>query len=86
MAVPHRSEWVIMAKANALVSAARDLRVMIDASLTRADEYCCTAPEVVQALREADPFTTSASREIGGAEVAFPEGIAAFEALAALPN
>lgn len=39
------------------------------------------APEVVQALRNAGLFTMIAPREVGGAEVAFPEGIAVFEEL-----
>ena len=70
-----------MAKSSELVAAARDLRSTIDASRVWADEHCRMAPEVVQAMRDAGLFTMIAPREVGGAEVAFPEGIEVFEEL-----
>ena len=70
-----------MANRTELVAAARDLRGTIEASRAWADEHCRMAPEVVQALRGAGLFTMIAPREVGGAEVAFPEGIAVFEEL-----
>ena len=70
-----------MAKSSELLAAARDLRSTIDASRVWADEHCRMAPEVVQAMRDAGLFTMVAPREVRGAEVAFPEGIAVFEEL-----
>ena len=70
-----------MANSTELVAAARDLRGTIDASRAWADEHSRMAPEVVQALRDAGLFTMTAPRDVGGAEVAFPEGIAVFEEL-----
>jgi len=64
-----------------MVAAARDLRGTIDACRAWADEQSRMAPEVVQALREAGLFTMTAPREVGGAEVSFPEAIAVFEEL-----
>jgi alkylation response protein AidB-like acyl-CoA dehydrogenase len=71
----------IVAKAGELVAAARDLRGTIGASRAWADEHSRMAPEVVEALRDAGLFTMTAPREVGGAEVSFPEGIAVFEEL-----
>lgn len=70
-----------MANSNELLAAARDLRGTIDASRAWADEHTRMAPEVVQALRDVGLFTMIAPRDVGGAEVAFPEGIAVFEEL-----
>ena len=70
-----------MANSTELVAAARDLRGTINAGRAWADEHSRMAPEVVQALRDAGLFTMIAPRDVGGAEVAFPEGIAVFEEL-----
>ena len=70
-----------MANSTELVAAAHDLRGTIDAGRAWADEHSRMAPEVVQALRDAGLFTMIAPRDVGGAEVAFPEGIAVFEEL-----
>ena len=70
-----------MANRTELVAAARDLRGTIEADRAWADEHARMAPEVVRALRDAGLFTMIAPREVGGAEVAFPEGIAVFEEL-----
>ncbi len=70
-----------MANSNELLAAARDLRGTIEAGRAWADEHARMAPQVVQALRDAGLFTMIAPRDVGGAEVAFPEGIAVFEEL-----
>ncbi|MCY3733231.1 MAG: acyl-CoA dehydrogenase family protein [Chloroflexi bacterium] len=70
-----------MANRTELVAAARDLRGKIDSGRAWADEHSRMAPEVVQALRDAGLFTMIAPREVGGAELAFPEGIRVFEEL-----
>jgi alkylation response protein AidB-like acyl-CoA dehydrogenase len=63
------------------LAAVQAIRPILERNRFRADEDARMAPEVLEATRQAGVYTLVSPKEVGGAEVSFPELMAVFEEL-----